>query len=614
VKRSKYFAIALLIGLLTSAGTMSFASEITQQQQRLDFGAVLYEVYQDHYFTAAVQLLAKQSLSARRDAALFLGGMYLSYGMHDEAEQVFNSFTDEQLPAQTKDQAWFYMAKLRYQRGLIDQAWQSLKKVGESLPDDLREQYVTLKTLLQFAQGHYQQAIDDLHEKASKQDPFILYNLAYGYQQLGDEQTALKYFNQVMALTPKDAFEQDLQDKVLVILARQYITQQQPELARKLLNNLSMESPYTPQALIMLAWVELSDGNYARALAPLRLIGQRYQTGQVMQESWLLHGYVLEQAEAYRDALAVYREALVRYQEEERYLTDTLASIEQGRFVQELIPQLQGKAQGWSWEGELTPDADLIVHLGEMIASHPFYESLKSLRDVIYLDQQLKQWKRDLPIYQHMLALRKQRYHDHLPVLERAKTNQQSQQLIAQKQQLENQLREIVNRHDIQAFTTEREQKMFEHLQKVETLLASIPEGKERQAYQQRYQRLKGLLQWDLEMNFKLRVWEQQKSLNDIAKVLQSTEQQQQKLQQSTLITPELFEQYNYLLQQIDQQIDLLSQRNQLINQKQQQQLTEQAREIINQRLTELNSYRDQVYFRLARLNDMAIANQESEE
>ena len=56
------------------------------------------------------------------EAEVLRGGMLLSYGMHREAGEIFARLIDKGAPPPVRDRAWFYLAKIRYQRGYLAEA------------------------------------------------------------------------------------------------------------------------------------------------------------------------------------------------------------------------------------------------------------------------------------------------------------------------------------------------------------------------------------------------------------------------------------------------------------------------------------------------------------
>jgi len=75
------------------------------------YGEVLFHFYQQDEFTALTHLLvARQTGTVSHHAAeaeLLLGGLYLSYGQHRRAGEIFDRLLDETADREVRSRAWF---------------------------------------------------------------------------------------------------------------------------------------------------------------------------------------------------------------------------------------------------------------------------------------------------------------------------------------------------------------------------------------------------------------------------------------------------------------------------------------------------------------------------
>jgi len=110
----------------------------------LAYGEVLYDFYQGNYFSATVKLEAAKALGRlphhEEDAELMLGGLYLSYGMHLEAEDIFKKLIAKGAGPVIHDKAWYQLARVRYQKGLYEDAIRAIEEIGTSLPQKQKDQ------------------------------------------------------------------------------------------------------------------------------------------------------------------------------------------------------------------------------------------------------------------------------------------------------------------------------------------------------------------------------------------------------------------------------------------------------------------------------------------
>ena len=84
--------------------------------QDLAYGEVLFGYFQEDYFTALTRLLAAQQRNEiphhAAEAELMLGGLYLSYGEHRLAGEIFERVLKDSVEPELHDRAWFFLAKI----------------------------------------------------------------------------------------------------------------------------------------------------------------------------------------------------------------------------------------------------------------------------------------------------------------------------------------------------------------------------------------------------------------------------------------------------------------------------------------------------------------------
>jgi hypothetical protein len=105
--------IALVALAACASGSVSIAGTKTKpgiEIQDLHYGEVLFHFYQDDEFTALTHLLAAREVGRvehhSADAELLLGGLYLSYGQHTKAGEIF----DRLLTDNSSLSAWLVFA------------------------------------------------------------------------------------------------------------------------------------------------------------------------------------------------------------------------------------------------------------------------------------------------------------------------------------------------------------------------------------------------------------------------------------------------------------------------------------------------------------------------
>src|SRR5207344_1127059 len=138
------------LGLCASAS----AAEAPKPHVIVDphYGDTLFQFFQDRYFTAITGLMTSQHFNRvaqhADEAEVLRGGMLLSYGMHKEAGEIFTQLIEKGASPPVRDRAWYYLAKIRYQRGFIDQAEDAMIRIENHLPPDMQEDRALLQAQL----------------------------------------------------------------------------------------------------------------------------------------------------------------------------------------------------------------------------------------------------------------------------------------------------------------------------------------------------------------------------------------------------------------------------------------------------------------------------------
>ena len=199
------------------------------------YGDVLFNFYQERYFTSITNLMVSQHFARMPnhgdEAEVLRGGLLLSYGMHREAGEIFAKLIERNAAPAVRDRAWYYLAKIRYQRGFIAEAEQALSLIQKNLPPDLEQDRVLLKANVQMAREDFTGAIAtldalaDVNKEILQTTPSVVlyarYNLGVALVRSGDSARGSKLLDQLgRAPTPPKATDEfrSLRDKANVAL------------------------------------------------------------------------------------------------------------------------------------------------------------------------------------------------------------------------------------------------------------------------------------------------------------------------------------------------------------------------------------------------------------
>ena len=162
------------------------------------YGDTLFHFYQDHWFGAITGLMVSQHFGrvAPHDdeAEVLRGGMMLSYGLHEQAAEIFAKLIDRQAPQAVRDRAWFFLARIRHQRGLFAQAQDALDRIGAPLKGTLQEDRQLLQAQLLMARQDYAgaAAVLDTIKGSPTAGLYARFNLGVSLIRLGGDENLVR--------------------------------------------------------------------------------------------------------------------------------------------------------------------------------------------------------------------------------------------------------------------------------------------------------------------------------------------------------------------------------------------------------------------------------------
>jgi len=175
----------------------------------LDYGDVLFHFFQDDYFDAIVRLEVSNELGRvehhAAEAELLSGGLYLSLGLHQEATRIFDRLLAGPVPQSVSDRAYFYLARIGYQRGYYAEAARSLDRIRAALPGKLESERRLLASNVLMAQGRYLEAAGAL--QATTDDdwaPYARFNLGVALVRAGDTVEGRRWLESVGTMAVRD--------------------------------------------------------------------------------------------------------------------------------------------------------------------------------------------------------------------------------------------------------------------------------------------------------------------------------------------------------------------------------------------------------------------------
>jgi len=546
---------AAAVALVAAAGAILIvpaarAADSGHAIQDPHYGDSLFYFYQQRYFTALTSLMVSQyfgRVSHHADEAEVLrGGLYLSYGLHREAAEVFARLIEKGAPPAIRDRAWYYLAKIRYQRGYLAQAQEALDRIKNRLPGDLEEDRWLLRANVLMAQGDFAQAAKILQPLADegKAAVYARYNLGVAEIKSGQVAAGSQILDAI-GLAPAPSEELlSLRDKANVALGFAALQGKDPRHARVYLERVRLAGMQANKALLGFGWAADAMDRPADALVPWMELAGRDASDAAVLEAKLAVPYAYAQMGAYSQALDEYRAAIGTFDHENVSLDESVAAIRSGKLLDGLLASNPGEEMGWFWNIDRLPDLPHASHLVQVLALHSFQEAFKNYRDLQFLAKNLRNWQSNLGVIQDMLANRRQAFAERLPQVQAAQRELGITGLERQRDDLSGELARAEEQADGLAFADAKERALIVRLNRAQATLERLGADPQFDTERERYRRAAGAFTWQLAQEFPQRLWDAKKDLKQLSGELAKARAHDAELARAQKEEPVRFEQF----------------------------------------------------------------------
>ncbi len=528
------------------------------------YGEVLFYFYQEDYFPAIVRLLAakeRQQFEQHADEAeLLLGGLYLSYGHHLEAAEIFEQLLADNVDSGIRDRTWFFLAKIWYQRGYLDKSQQALSYVEGELPKNLQREALMLDAQILIDAGEYDAAVAKLEDWKGKTEwaSYAKFNIGVALVRSGRVDEAARLLDDLGNLDPFNNELMSLRDKANLALGYALLQDGQALAAKSPLQRVRLEGPFSNKALLGVGWADAEMDNYQRALVPWMELRSRDLLDSAVQESMLAIPYAMAKLDSISQAADHYLNAIEAFYEETNRLDRTIGHIESGQMFDDFLADDPLDSTGWFWRLEELPEGPEARYLFHLLATHEFQEGLKNYRDLNYLYRNLDAWQQNVDVYANMLETRKEAYAERLPRVEDALARADLDEMVSRKLEFDSTLNNIEESNDWLALATKSEFGMWGEITGLEStpaLAADIPEAAE---VSDKIALLKGVLQWQLEREFGDRLWRIRRNLRQAGEALVDAQRSRRQIDETMRTEPLYFEELTTRVYGLAPRIELM--------------------------------------------------------
>jgi predicted negative regulator of RcsB-dependent stress response len=498
----------------------------------LYFGEALYHAYQGQYFDALQRLdtelaqyhgLDEPELDTLHyhinDAEFSVGDFELNYRMHQRAGRAIKAVFEGAVDEAVRNEAAFRLARIYFQKDQLDDALQALGRIQGRVPEEIKGDIEFLRANIYMATGRPSEAVEVLKKLQGDESlaGFAAYNLGIALLQDGRPQEAIEQLDKAGQLAAGDRAGLSIRDKSNLVLGTILFESANFERAKRTLDRVRLEGPFSNQALLRAGSAEASAQQYDRALVPWNILADREPTDVAVQEATLALPHAYASLNLHGRAALLYGRALELFSNQIERVDASILSIREGRFLNALIREESREDETWVIRLRSLPDSPETYYLMELMASHDFQTALQNYLDLEDLRSRLIAWKTSLDAFDDIIRLRGQNYEPLLPEVDAQfrELDSRIRLRLEQRKHLAERLQAILTSPRPDYLATAEEQIAGERIALIEKQLGDS-DNPEALALRQRAARLRGALTWRVETEYPDRLTAAYVHLNEL--------------------------------------------------------------------------------------------------
>jgi lipopolysaccharide biosynthesis regulator YciM len=581
----------------------------------LHFGDALFHYFQGKDFDTITRLQAYREWGRmpHHDAEvdLLLGGLYLSLGLHNEAGERFETLLTQSVPEGVRNRAWFYLGKIWYARGYLDRAERAINEVQGRLTPDLEAERLHLLSNIYMRQQRFDDAIALLNTWRGRKDQsdwlaYAQYNLGVALVRKGLVSEADPFLTSVGTIESGRRELRSLKDRANLALGYAYLQNNQPDLAKPVLERVRLDGPFSNKALLGVGWADAAAGEYQRALTPWLELRDRNLLDSAVQEAYLAIPYAFAKLDANAQAAENYELAIRSFDTETVNIDASIAEIDDGTMLDKLLKRDGNDHYGWFWQLREVPDAPESRYLYHLLAGHDFQEGLKNYRDLAFMGSTLAKWQESVVAFDDMLDTRERAYAERVPQADAVLESGRLERHGAERATAGGRLDQIEAAQDVAALGTPQEREQWERILRLEAALLTAPDDEETNAIREKTRLAKGVLYWRLAEAFKARVWNERRTLKDLDQALREAQNRWVRVQRARGSMPDNTGQFAERVAALRARLDASQARLADVARQQNGLLERLARVELEQQKERIGTYQIQARFALASIYDRA--------
>lgn len=611
----------LLVLIWLAATPVQATGSKPQQVQDLHYGEVLFHFYQQDYFTAISHLMVAQQQGMlqhhRNESELLLGGLQLSYGMVDQAEQQFTQLldTDKVSDAGLRDRVWYYLTKINYQRSRFAKANETLQATGEPEDETIRAELALLDANINMALGNNQAAATALKDAHAPQgwEEYLRINRGIALLRAGELEQGRKALDKLGSDDADNEELRALRDRANLGLGYELLRAGKTDQARTYLERVRLQGPFMESALLGAGWADAERGEYQQALTPWLQLLKISSHESTTHEARLAVPYAFAKLGDQLRSIYFYEQAIDYFKQEQQLLDEAVLTVKSGTLLALLNQVETGTSGGWLHKSPTLEGVPSGHYLVDVLSSHDFQESLKDYRDLGYLEDSLQAWLENINIYYDMVDTRRQAYQKHSTEVRARLDNHEADTLQRRWQYYRDLLDTERTDGDPLHLATSKEKQQWQLLQENREKLSLLPAEPRYQTMQSRSDWLQGILYWQIQSDYKIRLWNIEEQLTELQTQVEESARMHQQVETALNSIQDGFTGYDSRIDSLRTRILALLPGIEIARNNASAHLQKRVIDELNIRSQRLASYRGQARYALARSYDQRISSKDSQ-
>ena len=592
----------------------------------LYFGEALYYAHQGDYFGALERLDTEvrqhvaidepqlDSLYVHFDDAEFsLGDFELRYRMHHRAGRAIKAVLEGAVDELVRNDAAYRLARIHFQKGQMEDAMLALDRVEGDVPDAIVGDIDFLRANVYLAQGRNDESVEYLNrlQESESYGGFAAYNLGIAFLQAGRHSDAVEQLERAGRIETDDAGELAIRDKANLVLGTVFLEGEDFAQAIPFLNRVRLDGPFSNQALLSAGWASMALEDYERAVVPWSILAEREVTDGATQEALLALPYAYGKLEVHGRAAIHYGRALDAFGGEIDKLDESIESIRDGKFLEALVREEIRKDKDWVVRLRSLPESPETYYLMDLMASHDFQTGLQNYLDLADLKRKLLSWEGGFDAYGDMVGIRRGHYDPLLPEVDEdfRKLDSRMRLRAEQHKMLTKRRDDLLTMPRPEFLATPEEQRVLARIEAVQAALAERDPDRVA-AFNERLQRLKGLVVWSLETEYHQRFTKFDQNLRALDKAMAVVQSQYDQYVRSRQAASHSYEGYDKPIVRLRADVSQAVERIDRLMARQGHLLELVAIDQLMARRDQLENYGDKARFALADSYDRATQAQ----